>query len=100
MDGNKAIAYAKEYIETWMDPNPKLKWLELTPDLSIGKVTEHHKAGLISVKLSIHDKTKDGTIDFAKFAAWKKPPPKRPANFKVRAFIYQCRDLPAADSDG
>ena len=26
--------------------------------------------------------------------------PKRPKNIKVRAFIYQCRDLPSADSDG
>lgn len=61
---------------------------------------DHHKAGLISIKLAIHDKSKNGPIDFTQFNAWKKPPPKRPMNFKVRAFIYQCRDLPAADSDG
>ncbi len=34
------------------------------------------------------------------FEAWNKVVPKRPKNFKVRAFIFQCRDLPAADSDG
>lgn len=37
----------------------------MTPDLSIGKVKDHHKAGLVSFKLSIHDKTKYGPIDFA-----------------------------------
>lgn len=26
--------------------------------------------------------------------------PRRPGNFKARAYIYQCRDLPAADSNG
>jgi len=25
---------------------------------------------------------------------------KRPGNKRVRAFVYQCRDIPAADSDG
>ena len=42
----------------------------------------------------------NGPINFADFDAWKKPPPKRLGNFKVRAFVFQCRDLPAADSDG
>lgn len=100
MDGDNAICYAVDDIEKFMDPNPKIRWLELTPDLSMGKVKEHHKAGLVSFKLAIHDKTKNGPIDFNQFDAWKKPPPKRPKNFKVRAYVFQCRDLPAADSDG
>ncbi len=57
MDGEKPICYAKDDIENFMDPNAKLRWYELTPDLSIGKVKEDHKAGLVSVKISIHDKT-------------------------------------------
>jgi hypothetical protein len=100
MDGDNPICYAKEDIEVFMDPNPKLKWIELLPDLSMGKVSDYHKAGIISVKLSINDKLKNGPIDFNQFDAWKKPPPKRPTNFKVRAYVFQCRDLPAADSDG
>ena len=47
-----------------MDPNPKMRWIELNPDLAIGKVTEHSQAGLISFKMSIHDKAKDGPISF------------------------------------
>jgi hypothetical protein len=88
MDGDNAICYASDDIENFMDPNPKLKWYELTPDLAIGKIKEFHKAGLVSLKLSIHDKKKNGPIDFANFDARKKPPPKRPKNFKVRAFIF------------
>jgi len=50
--------------------------------------------------LSIHDVTKDGKIDYSKYDAWKKPPLKRLKIKKVRAYIFQCRDLPAADEDG
>lgn len=72
----------------------------MTNDLSIGKVTESHKAGMLSIKLSIHDKSKDGPINFSDFPAWKKPPPKRLSAKKVRLYLFQCRDLPAADADG
>ena len=63
-------------------------------------VDDPHKAGVVSFKLSVHDVTNDGPIDFTKFDAWKRPPPKRMAIQKVRAYIFQCRDLPSADSDG
>ena len=72
----------------------------MNPDLAIGKVKEDYQAGIISVKLAIHNKSKFGPMDWAKHAAWKKPPPKRPQIKKVRAFIFQCRDLPPADEDG
>lgn len=57
-------------------------------DLAIGKVTEVNKAGLLSVKISIHDKTKDGPINFEQFSAWKKPPPKRLSVKKVRVYLF------------
>ena len=71
-----------------MDPNPQMKWFQLTCDLALGKVKEAHLAGLISVKLSVHNKTANGPISFDKFAAWSKPPPKRLNALKVRAFIF------------
>jgi C2 domain len=39
-------------------------------------------------------------MDFKQFSAWKKPPPKRLGTWKIRCYIYQCKDLPAADSEG
>jgi hypothetical protein len=36
----------------------------MLPDLAIGKVSDSSKAGFISVKISIHDKTNDGPINF------------------------------------
>ena len=100
MSGDKPICYYSAEVEEFMDPNPKMKWFQMIPDLAIGKVSDANKAGLISIKMCIHDTTKDGPIDFKKFDAWKKPPPKRLNVYKIRTYLFQCRDLPAADSDG
>jgi hypothetical protein len=64
LDGDTPISFTSLDIAEFMDPNPQLKWLELSPDLAIGKVKEPHKAGIVSIKLAIHDKTKNGPIDF------------------------------------
>jgi hypothetical protein len=64
LDGDTPISFTSLDIADFMDPNAPLKWLELSPDLSIGKVKEPHKAGIVSIKLTIHDKTKNGPIDF------------------------------------
>lgn len=42
----------------------------------------------------------NGTINFKEQKAWKKEPPRRVLAFNMRCYIFQCRDLPAADSDG
>jgi Ca2+-dependent lipid-binding protein len=55
---------------------------------------------MFSLKLSIHHLTQFGNVDFKTFEAWKKPPPKRLSSWKLRTYIYQCKDLPAADSEG
>lgn len=88
MSGDKPICYYKCEIEDFMDPNPKWKWIELFNDLAIGKVTDPNKAGIVSIKLSIHDKTKNGPISFDKFDAWKKPPAKRLNIKKVRVHVF------------
>jgi hypothetical protein len=100
MSGSEAISYYKADIEDFMNPNPEIKWLQLTPDLSIGKIKDSYKAGIISLKISIHDKTKDGPINFKDHPTWAVEPKKRMGVKTVRAYIFQCRDLPAADSDG
>lgn len=42
MDGEKPVCFAKDDITNYMEPNATLKWIELEPDLSIGKVKEHY----------------------------------------------------------
>ena len=48
-----------------MNKSPEIQWLEMNPDLSIGKVKDHYKAGIVSIKLSIHNKKKGGDINFS-----------------------------------
>ena len=77
-----------------------MKWHPFTCDLSVGEVTEQFKAGMFSMKICINQVSKNGILDFKAYDAWKKPPPKRLNSWKIRAYIYQCKDLPAADSSG
>lgn len=55
---------------------------------------------MFSLKLSMNSVTENGLIDYKQYEAWKKPPPKRLMSWKIRAYIYQCKNLPAADSNG
>jgi Ca2+-dependent lipid-binding protein len=56
---------------------------------------------MFSFKFSIHDVTRNGEIDFIKqYSAWKQQAPKRSNPVRIRAYIYQCQDLPAADAEG
>lgn len=64
MQGDKPVCYYKEEVSAFLNPNAQWKWVQLNPDLAIGKVTDAHKGGIISFKLSIHDKTRDGPISF------------------------------------
>lgn len=87
MSGNDAICYYKADIEEFMNPDPEWKWVQMNPDLSVGKVKDHHKAGVISFKLSIHDK-RQGAVNFKDFKGWAKEPSKRMGVRKVRAYIF------------
>lgn len=57
-------------------------------DLAIGEVKESWKSGMISFKLSVNNKSQNGSVYFRDFDAWKKPPPKRLSSWKIRAYIY------------
>lgn len=59
------------------------------------------EAGLVSMKLSVAKRRNDGVTDkFSQQPAWKEPVAETSTAFNLRCFIFQCRDLPAADSDG
>ena len=71
-----------------MDPSPKAKWIPMSCDLAKAKVTKSYEAGLISVKISINNKTKNGPAEFKKQDSWKKLPAKRLSSWKIRCFIF------------
>jgi Ca2+-dependent lipid-binding protein len=84
-----------------MNPNPSFKWVSFLPDQCVGSCRHSYKSGYFSFKFSIYDQSKEGRpIDFKQFPAWSKPASKRSNPVKIRAYIYQCQDLPAADAEG
>jgi len=96
----KRICFWKGPITQFTDPNAKLKWIDFEPDLAIGKVKEHYRAGTVGIRISIHDVTANGPADWSKSAFWGKKLQKRASCFKIRIFCWQARDLPAADESG
>ena len=48
MSGNDPVCYYVADIEKFTNPNPEFQWIEMIPDLALGKVKEAHKAGVIS----------------------------------------------------
>ena len=50
--------------------------------------------------MSIQNVTRDGPLDLTKQEAWCTQFKIRPPVFKVRAYCFQARDLPAADENG
>jgi hypothetical protein len=64
LDGDKPICFHAGSVKDFMNPNPDFQWVPLSPDLAIGKVKDQYKAGYIQLKLSIHDKTKEGPMDW------------------------------------
>lgn len=101
MDGSTPICYYKAPIQKFLEPNPKLEWYQFLPDNCVKKCKHPHEVGQFSLKLSLHDITSNGPMDFSIHDAWnKKTLWKRPEAVKVRAYVYQARDLPAADAEG
>ena len=100
MDDDKPICFWRGMVSDFTNPNAAVAWVPLINDLAIGKVTKTHKAGMISFKLAIHDVERNGQIDPEYLPSWSNELPQKASLYKVRAFIYQCKELPASDKDG
>lgn len=101
MEGDSPICYWKGSVTEFTDPDPKFRWIHMKADKAVGTVKKDYEAGMIQFKMSITDETKNGgPIDYKTKNSWKGQPLKRLESRLIRCFIFQCRDIPAADSDG
>ena len=98
MDGDKPVCYYKEHISKFLDHDAEYHWVQMKPDLCVGQVHDPNKAGMISFKLSVA--RKNVQINVKETKAWKRQPAPRAQAVIIRAYIYQCRDLPASDDNG
>ena len=85
------ICYYRAHISEFLDDNPtKIRWVQLNIDKAINKVKEPHKAGLVGIRLYLHDVTQNGPKRWKEDypETWGKRIPRRPKNRKVRAYIF------------
>ena len=68
---NKPICFFKEKATKFDDISANLNWYQFNPDLSAGKVKDKMKAGMLGLKLYIHDHEKYGQFDYNKFCEVK-----------------------------
>ena len=59
----------------------------MEPDLTIDKVTDHYKAGIVSFRFAIWD-CQQGDIKWDDYPVWSSKLKKRPKNLKVRVFCW------------
>jgi hypothetical protein len=55
---------------------------------------------MVSVKISINDIGLNGVKDFSKYPSWSKKVARRMNVTNIRIFVFQARDIPAADDNG
>ena len=61
MDGDDPVCYYIDDISNFVDKDPqRLEWFQFLPDKCVKKATEPFMVGQFSMKLSIHDVTKNG----------------------------------------
>lgn len=65
-----------------------MKWYSFIPDMCVGDVTQPDQVGQFSFRMSIHNITADGPINFKDYKVWKAKVPKRSNPVKIRAYIY------------
>ena len=100
MDGDEHICYWRGHMTDFTNRNPKFQWFSFNIDKYYGKVKNDYDAGMVQIKMAINDLEKESPVDWRRFQAWKDPPNIRLNACKIRCYIYQCRNLEAADSDG
>ena len=78
----KRVCYYRGHITDFEVKNAPIKWLQMVPDLAIGETKEPNKAGIIGIRLAVHDVGNDGQINWADYPLWQK--------MKKRADLYKA----------
>lgn len=99
MDGDKPISWWKGLLKDFERTDAGFTWCQLKADRAVDEVEEDYQAGMIALKMGVRKKGFDA-YDFKSEAAWMKDAPRRMSAMKIRCFLFQCKDIPAADEDG
>ena len=98
MYSGKPICFARLNPGQFENPKPREKWIKLTPDMSIGTVKNSWEGGYVLMRVFVGPiacPDYDKKFWDAKIDAGVKMVEKN-----LVCYLYQCRNLPAADSTG
>ena len=98
MPVGKPISYIRLKAADFTDPNPKMKWVEMIAEPVGNQIKSPELAGVVSFRLSIV--RADSGVHLPSQEKWSKKLLRRPSSAKIRCYLFQCRNLPAADDDG
>lgn len=89
MDDDYPISFWKGPASEFFNPNPKLRWVSLEPDVSVGKLDKPYKAGMVSFRLTLY-KRKDSSddVDFSMIPNWNTRSPDAPSQYTARCHIF------------
>ena len=102
-DNDDILCYHTFRATEFLEEKPVWKYYEMTPDPSVGKIAEGKSGGIISFRCFMRKtelKEFQEPLQDINLCMQVKTLPKRPKAQKVRAYIFQCKDLPPADDDG
>lgn len=80
------ISYCKLDAADFMNPNPELKWMEMTEEPIEDKIDSPELAGVVGFRLSIV--RADSGVDLASQPHWKKKVKRRPESKKIRCYLF------------
>lgn len=101
MDGDSPISWWKGKLADFDTVDSQFKWIQLKSDRAIAEIEDDYKAGMVSVKIGCKKKGPNFPVyNFKQQQCWKDGPPRRMGAWKIRCYLFQCRDIPSADADG
>ena len=96
--GSQNICYARLKPEEFSDIYKEEKWIRLKPDKAMGAVKNDWEGGF--VKIRVYTGRYDDELDLNR-GNWNTEPNPSGKNKKILlCHLFQCRNLPAADSTG
>jgi hypothetical protein len=96
--GSSNVCFLRLPASEFRDPAIKSKWYQFKPDKSVGSVTNDWEGGFIRLRIFVGPYGDfEDTVRSEQWDVSPSPPP--PDNKHLMCNLYQCKNLPAADSN-
>lgn len=98
---DRPVSYWRGSIMDHRELNSPITWKNFKRDKAVGQVKDDVHAGIISFRLLIRQvAAANPPLAEGHGHPWGVPIAKRYSTYKLRAAVYQCENLPPADSNG